>query len=471
MSSRLLRGHVLDMLRELPDESVQCVVTSPPYWALRRYDIADVVFGGDANCAHDFAAIRAPWANGIPGPNGAVKNRVDESQNVGKTAGAFCACGAWRGQLGQEPIPELFIAHLVDIFREVRRVLRSDGTLWLNMGDCYATGAGGVGNCPGGGRQGEAWKERAAMTSPNRLRLDGLKAKDLVGIPWMLAFALRADGWYLRSQIVWAKGVSFCESYAGSVMPESVTDRPTRSHEEVFLLTKSERYFYDHEAVKERGVYPAGTRAAKGSGTREGNRRGTKGKALKVAGDRNDQQEPSADGGIGYANYDGLRNLRTVWAIGVEPFEEAHFATYPPDLVVPCVKAGTSAKGACSACGAPWKRVVEYEPMPEEIRQQFEAARQRTGDDHGRDDGFTTRRPNYQRKRIGETWQPTCECGTANVVPCVVLDPFNGSGSTGVACELLLRDYIGIDLGESYIEMANRRVGGVAPLFSAVVNS
>src|SRR3990167_3417175 len=157
----------------------------------------------------------------------------------------------------------------------------------------------------------------------------GLKPKDLIGMPWRGALALQADGWWLRAEIIWAKP---------NPMPESVTDRPTRSHEQVFLLTKAERYFYDHEAVKETGVYPAGTRAAKGSGTREGNRRGTKGHSLKAAGDRNDGDRPNADGGIGYANYDGTRNLRTVWAIGVEPFNEAHFATFPPDLVIPCLR-------------------------------------------------------------------------------------------------------------------------------------
>jgi DNA modification methylase len=456
VSWRILRGHALEQLQALPDNSVQCVVTSPPYWALRRYDIPDVVWGGDPDCDHDWSSfIRKGKSGGLDSSVEYTTNQIVPDQQQQQCR----KCAAWVGQLGQEPTPDLFISHMTDIFREVRRVLRADGTCWLNMGDCYAQS--GMGGNPAESQFRKQATNKGSLIH-GRKAPDGLKPKDLVGIPWMLAFALRADGWYLRAENIWAKGLSFCESYAGSVMPESVKDRPTRSHEQVFLLTKSERYFYDDEAVKEQGVYPAGTRAAKGSGTREGNRRGTKGQALKARGDRNDQQQSTADGGIGYATYDGMRNLRTVWAIGIEPFDEAHFATYPPDLVMPCLKAGTSAKGACSACGAPWKRIVDYEPMPEEIRQQFEAARARTGEDHGRDDGFTTRRPNYQRKRIGERWEATCECG-ADVVPCVVLDPFAGSGTTGVACELMRLSFVGIDLG--YHEMSERRVGDVAPLF------
>lgn len=454
MNAKVLRGDSLSVLRTLPENSVQCVVTSPPYWALRRYDIPDIVWDGDPACDHEWAAFVRKGVDGGPSAKqeSNAGSRVPDQQQQQQQQCIKCA--AWVGQLGQEPTPEMFIQHMTDIFREVRRVLRPDGTCWLNMGDCYAANRSyqvpdnkhvDVGNS-------------GAMRVP-----EGLKPKDLVGIPWMLAFALRADGWYLRAENIWAKGISFCESYAGSVMPESVTDRPTRSHEHVFLLTKSERYFYDHEAVKEDGVYPAGTRAAKGSGTREGNRRAPKkqdGHGRRHDGFNDRYFAPDDDG---YATYDGKRNMRTVWAIGVEPFNEAHFATFPPDLVDPCLKAGTSQKGACAACGAPWRRLVDYEPMPDEIKAQFEAARSRTGEDHGRDDGFTTRRPNFTRKRIGERWEPTCSCG-ADVVPCHVLDPFAGSGTVGVACERRLLRFTGIDLG--YHEMSARRIGAVAPLFN-----
>ena len=642
----ILRGDALAMLQTLPSDSVQCIVTSPPYWALRRYDIPDIVFDGDPACDHEWGveAVRtrggAAQNKGLD--NGAAYREARDTVAQTQALGSTCSCcGAWRGQLGQEPTPDLFIRHLVEIFREARRVMRADGTCWINMGDCYNQGANGA----AGGVDQEA---RRFGVQPNQRGIANLKPKDLVGIPWMLAFALRADGWYLRSEIVWAKGLSFCPSYAGSVMPESVTDRPTRSHEQVFLLTKSERYFYDYEAVKEQGVYPAGTRAAKGSGTREGNRRGSPKQdgtgSRRTAGFNERYFKPDDDG---YATYDGKRNMRTVWAIGVEPFSDwtqtvrqvrvpldeidgdttrivspdcpvhvdraglvstascgeraagrvtrnghngngrasllpldsvpigrsrvpdspaqssdsqdqpcahaatarsnqtsrtahapattrpctpsaqslgrtdgtpmspanddsavrthesstaedsgvgvlattadetplhtdgkcsceyyrtvtdktSHFATFPPALVDPCLRAGTSQRGACGNCGAPHRRVVEYEPLPDDVKAQFEAARTRTGEDHGRDDGFTTHKPNYTRKRLGETWTPTCGCGRPDVQPCVVLDPFCGSGTVGMVAEAMQLRFIGIDLG--YHEMSERRIAAVAPLFAA----
>ena len=250
MTVRILVGHVLDRLADLPDESVHCVVTSPPYWGLRDYKIPPQVWGGNG-CAHE-------WGGAIPTreQTGGGGNKANVGSFHGGSTSAFCQhCGAWRGSLGLEPAPALYIAHLVEIFREVRRVLRKDGTLWLNLGDSYATGAGKAKQA-GGGAQGERWrgpgmaqvpdnKNPGAMIptyQPNRMPLPGLKPKDLIGIPWMLAFALRDDGWWLRSEITWAKRAP---------MPESVTDRPTMATEKVFLLTNSAKYFYDAEAVKE----------------------------------------------------------------------------------------------------------------------------------------------------------------------------------------------------------------------------
>ena len=228
---------------------------------------------------------------------------------------------------------------MVEVFREIRRVLLADGTLWLNLGDCYATGAGAVGECPGGGAQGERWKGNrgdrpgspkhagGAMgptTQPNRLPQPGLKPKDLVGIPWRVAFALQADGWYLRSEIIWHKP---------NPMPESVTDRPTKSHEQLFLLSKSERYFYDGDAIKEPATDPETIigkvrpsieplylkTGAKGAGQI---RRNLNNQAARVT-----------------------RNKRTVWTIPTEPTPDAHFATYPRKLVEPCILAGCPAGG------------------------------------------------------------------------------------------------------------------------------
>jgi DNA modification methylase len=286
---KILQGDCLAKLAELPDKSVQCCVTSPPYWGLRDYGV--------------------------------------------------------KGQIGLEKTPAEYVAKMVAVFAEVRRVLRDDGTLWLNLGDCYATGGGRVGDAPGGGKQGEAWKLRGVMTTPNRMPIPGLKPKDLVGIPWRVGFALQADGWYLRSDIIWNKP---------NPMPESVTDRPTKSHEYIFLMSKSAKYFYDAEAIKEPVNGTAHRRKANGKNSRMVLER--------AAGRENSKPNPSrsnipgvtpksAPSGSGIKSNESFnaavtdlvddRNKRTVWTVATAPYKEAHFATFPPDLIKPCIMAGT----------------------------------------------------------------------------------------------------------------------------------
>lgn len=265
IGSMILQGDAYHIISRLPKESIQCVVTSPPYWGLRDYGID--------------------------------------------------------GQIGLEQTLPQFINRLVAIFREVYRVLKSDGTFWLNIGDGYTSGNRGW--------RAPDKKNRARAMSVRPDTPDGLKPKDLLGIPWRLAFALQQDGWYLRSDIVWNKP---------NAMPESVKDRPTRSHEYIFMFSKSERYYYDHEAIKE-----------------------------------------STDDGH------GTRNKRSVWDVNTEPFKEAHFATFPPKLIEPCILAGS--------------RLSDY-----------------------------------------------------------VLDPFFGSGTVGVVCKQLKRNYIGVELHPDYISLAARRL-------------
>lgn len=301
---RIICGDALEELKKLPSESVHCCVTSPPYWGLRDYGVE--------------------W------------------------------------QIGLEATPEAYTVRLLEVFAEVRRALRSDGTLWLNLGDSYATGAGKVGQCPGGGEQGARWAGRhpgrlkqnglhtnsgaalGPVVQPNRMPLDGLKPKDLIGIPWRVAFALQADGWYLRSDIIWAKP---------NPMPESVTDRPTKAHEYLFLLAKSERYYYDHEAIFEPFVseHASGNgfvRDARlsfqnGDGTARGNTKqwtppSYNGSSFR----RGKTAAPHANVGRGERQDHEGRNRRSVWTIATEPYPEAHFATFPPALIEPCVKAG-----------------------------------------------------------------------------------------------------------------------------------
>ena len=251
-----INGDSLAILRDLPDEYFQCCVTSPPYFGLRDYGVD--------------------------------------------------------GQIGLEPTPDEYVARLVEVFREVRRCLRDDGTLWLNLGDSYARNPSkGTTGTPNG-RNVPEMKYSGGTGIPT-----GTKEKDLVGIPWLVAFALRNDGWYLRSDIIWAKP---------NPMPESVTDRPTRSHEYLFLLTKSKQYYYDHEIVKEEMVSKPMTR-----------NRNNEGYNLSLGDGRN----RFSVGARAYGD-DGKRNRRSVWTIAPKPFKEAHFAVMPEALVEPCILAGSA---------------------------------------------------------------------------------------------------------------------------------
>jgi DNA modification methylase len=295
-SVQLLNGDVLDMLKTLPNEYVQTVVTSPPYWGLRDYGTAKWE-GGDAECQHQGMDART-----VSG--GAGKQYTNAGSN--RVYSGDCACGAKRidNQIGLEPTPDAYVAKMVQVFTEVRRVLKDDGTLWLNLGDSYGHGTSSTRKESVNGAVG-GWKSEA-----NQIQRNGIKAKDLVGIPWRVAFALQADGWYLRSDIIWAKP---------NPMPESVTDRPTKAHEYLFLMSKQERYWYDADAISE---------ALSCEAHAPGNK--------KLDDSINDHGQMDKVWGA-----NGKRNRRTVWSVTTQPYPEAHFATFPPKLIEPCILAGS----------------------------------------------------------------------------------------------------------------------------------
>jgi DNA modification methylase len=314
--NNIICGDSGEVLKTLDAGSVQCVVTSPPYYGLRDYGVD--------------------------------------------------------GQIGLEETPEAYVAKLVDVFREVRRVLKDDGTLWLNLGDSYA-GGGNYRGINSEATLSEKQRSNGGARGVSQLlgakNTPGCKPKDLIGIPWMVAFALRADGWYLRSEIIWHKK---------NPMPESVTDRPTKAHEQIFLLSKSARYYYDADAVAE----PV---------AREFWHETVGGEYMTSQDGRNDGGKRKGNGPM-----NGTRNKRDVWSVATQPYPEAHFATFPPDLIEPCILAGS---------------------------------------------------------REGDT----------------VLDPFNGSGTTGAVSIKHHRNYIGVELNPAYVELTNKRFGKVQPvLFSQV---
>ena len=307
------KGDCRELLREMLAGSVRCCVTSPPYWGLRDYGTATWE-GGDEACEHNVLLWQGPkQTQGAQSGHSSKANRLDRTE---------CECGARRidSQLGLEKTPEEYVARLVEVFREVRRVLADDGTLWLNLGDSYASGG------RGGGMEGEAGaKQRSnfgALLGPKKAP-DGLKPKDLVGIPWRVAFALQADGWYLRSEIIWAKP---------NPMPESVTDRPTKAHEYLFLLAKSQRYYYDAAAIAEPCSDDMQRRAALGH---------TRGANGKVDASRCDSDTLRGEHAKAIDVSNG-RNRRTVWTVPTQPFSGAHFAVMPEALVEPCILAGSA---------------------------------------------------------------------------------------------------------------------------------
>lgn len=333
MTVQIIDGDCLALLAALPPRSVHCCVTSPPYWGLRDYGVA--------------------------------------------------------GQIGLEPTVDAYVQKLVAVFEQVRRCLRDDGTLWLNLGDSYAARDRGDNATPRSNSIGRpALQENhwaADINTPTMktasLKAAGVKPKDLIGVPWRMAFALQARGWYLRQDIIWAKP---------NPMPESVTDRCTKAHEYVFLLTKSDRYYFDAPAIAE----PFADQ-------RQGNPGRYARTASAAKGANNDRQDGGfLNDGAGW-NADGAatsRNKRDVWTISSRPFNEAHFATFPPELPELCIKAGCPGGG-------------------------------------------------------------------------MVLDPFNGAGTTGLVADRLGRNYIGIELNPAYAAMARRRIAGDAPLFTEVAGA
>lgn len=530
-------GNALDVLRELPAESVHCCVTSPPYYGLRSYGTAPLVWGGIAEHDHEWGAQEKGKRKDIlPSEQTTLASRVGvakegraESSIVGAATdgGRFCECGAWLGHYGLEPTLDLYVEHTVLIFREVWRVLRRDGTVWLNLGDSYAgSGRGAWGSDEAREANRDRVKEVYVPTraeSPLAGKTPpGLKPKDRMMVPARVALALQADGWWLRDEIVWAKP---------NPMPSSVSDRTTPSHEMIYLLSRSARYFYDGEAIKEplavssmarisqatfdsqtggdkdygngtnpnqsarkalenlagrlrpvpeEGLFdldPEAVEPRKPSGWRDfalhGNEHNLDGRYDHSARYRHDTAMAAIDKNVASANRvwddpealarmaDG-RNKRSVWSIPSEPYPEAHFATFPQKLVEPCIKAGTSERGVCPECGAPWVRTFErtghvngrepaHQPGNTPTKTDSTgwapvqaAAGWRPTCDHVEDDGLDP---------TGEGWAPRLR----DPIPATVLDPFAGSGTTGLVAQSLSRRAILIDLNPEYIEQALTR--------------
>jgi len=440
---RVLNGNCLNVLSELPEQSVNTCVTSPPFYGLRDYGTATWE-GGDDGCDHQV---------------GRFEHKVSDKQksntaSAGHQARDVCPkCGAARkdSQLGLEDTPEEYVKNMVEVFREVKRVLRDDGTVWLNLGDSYSSNhTTGTKDSDTGWKHGKLSKGYHARAGGSGIGF--LKTKDLIGIPWRVAFALQADGWYLRQDIIWHKP---------NPMPESVTDRCTKAHEYIFLLSKNKKYYYDNEAIKEDAVYD---------------------KDLGILRSRKQAElnHPSIikrqEIGIDSTNAgDGKRNKRSVWTVTTKPFKGAHFATFPPDLIEPCVLAGCPEK-ICVECGTPYERemeVIEVEPK-ENInisnnRKEFDSSMGGGGTSlkghsgHFKADGTPVTTPT---KDLG--FKKQCQCDNNETKAGTVIDPFGGAGTTGVVANRCDRNAILIELNNEYAEMSRNRIYNDAPLFVEV---
>ncbi|MDE1901318.1 MAG: site-specific DNA-methyltransferase [Alphaproteobacteria bacterium] len=405
MSVRIVQADAREALRELPENSVHCCVTSPPYFGLRDYGTATWE-NGDAECDHRGAPMRTKAQINANCGTGQDGKNAEANEFYREICGK---CGARRvdRQIGLERTPDDYVDALTEIFREVRRVLKDDGTLWLNLGDSYA------GSMKGIGADGKAYAGKKQQTNKGAVGISStlppsakdynLKPKDLIGIPWRVAFALQADGWYLRQDIIWSKP---------NPMPESVTDRCTKAHEYIFLLSKSERYHYDNDAIAELitdstvlRVLQQDTESQTGSPRANGGAK-TNGNMKAVL--RKQFDKEMGGGGTSFAGHSGYRkadgtlltngrrNKRSVWEVATVGFAQAHFATFPPKLIEPCIKSGCPPGGT-------------------------------------------------------------------------VLDPFGGAGTTGLVAERLGRNALLIELNPEYAAMAERRIHEDAPLFTEIL--
>lgn len=442
----LWNGEALEAMQQMPDESVHMILSSPPYWALRDYGTGTWE-GGSPDCEH-VKRVRtnrdglAAWS--AENARGGGHKAADSEATKIMYRGVCGDCGAVHvdQQFGLEKTPAEYVERLTKIMREAYRVLRDDGTLWLNLGSTY-TAAGAV--------------------------PPGYKPKDLIPIPWLVGLSLQQDGWWLRSDNIWEKK---------NALPESVRDRPTCSHEYVLLLSKSPLYYYDQLAISEPAEWArwGDQTVAKyeGSDTKSGwMQPKTKAELKRKA------------SGIPGGEPRGMRNARSVWSIPTVPFPDAHFAVMPQELARRCIRAGTSERGCCPECGAGWEREVEREST--QTVQSWSGSNRGNGVVSGGGHEGRTGGWNPTVEQTG--WRPTCECFgwlyrwreiddegkktnheiyvwpdpndeshvAALLTPAVVLDPFAGAGTTALTARELGRRSVGVELSLPFCKMIVER--------------
>ena len=464
MSARILEGDVLLRLKDLASESVDVCITSPPYWGLRDYGIAPVIWGSVNGCGHEWGDILPGEARG--GSGTPAKNGNGEGYARGEARGCFCVlCGAWSGQLGLEPTFQLYVKHIVGIFSEVKRVLKPTGSLYLNLGDTYSGSHGNTEDYPSSK---DAKGKAESMPKRSLPSKTSVQAKCLIGIPERIMLAMIDDGWILRNKIVWSKP---------NHMPSSVKDRYANGYETVFFFSKSQRYYFDLDSVREphkmQENRPPGVVRARewGYDTKLSEHpeaylsRPKQDSVIDASG------QPKRTYSGFNSRYDdenppnGGKNPGDVWSINTRPYPDAHFATFPESLVERPVKASCPAQ-VCSKCGKARERIVKVDVDASNLKRfegyrpmwdaTYKTEKSQKDSDHVRPiSAMFQDTLKKQRRTIGWT-----DCGCrAPFVPGVVLDPFMGSGTTGLVALKFARSFIGIEIKPEYVELAKRRLG------------
>jgi DNA modification methylase len=426
MNNIILQGHVLHKLKELSNESVDCVVTSPPYFGLRAYGTEPVIWDGLSDCEHEWTEKTITREHGQTGATGrgSPTTIIHKSTN---TNGTCNKCGAWRGELGLEPSPDLFVKHLCDVFDEVKRVLKPSGSCFANLGDSYAGSGKGIG-CDD---TKESWhfsrKPEQKTTIPN---------KCLMQIPSRFAIEMCSRGWILRNDLIWHKP---------NCMPSSASDRFTVDFERIFFFTKSPDYFFEQqfEPLQITSVMRV--------------EYGWFGKKL-LREDSYNGMKHTERMGERFAPIRG-RNMRCVWKFPTRPFSAAHFAVFPEELPERCIKAGCP-EFVCVKCGSPRERITK--DVKRELSEDYRGKGQKEYEINGVQNPSDVKRRILDAMRTEKQIVGMSDCGcNAGWKHGVVLDPFLGSGTTAIVAERLRRDWLGIELNDNFVRMAEMRIAGL----------